>query len=60
MKFFLHILRVTKDFGTDPHSDPLGRGTNPKMYQNVTDPERCLSCVSCHYFYVNGTEPLPF
>ncbi len=33
-------LKVTEDFGPDPHPDPLVRGTDP--YQNVTDPEHCL------------------
>jgi hypothetical protein len=23
----------------DPHLDPLGRGTDPDPYQNVTDPK---------------------
>ena len=46
---FCCILKVTKDFGMDPHPnpDPLvreriqGSGSYPDPYQNVTDPQHC-------------------
>ncbi len=28
---FFFILKVTEDFGTDPHPDPLDRGMDPKI-----------------------------
>jgi hypothetical protein len=42
---FFCILKVTDNFGTDPHPhpDPLVEGTDPRIriprYQNVMDPE---------------------
>ncbi len=50
LKILSNILKVTEDFGTDPHPDPSVRGTGPRIricirnpYQKVTDPE--------HWFY---------
>ncbi len=37
--YVIVVLRIRKFLG---HPDSLVRGTDPYLYQNVTDPEHCL------------------
>jgi hypothetical protein len=52
---FVCVLKVTENFDTDPHPDPLVRDMDRRIsYQNVTDPEHCMEQIDVFLFGLTG------